>query len=245
MLDDALAHFERQIQPGKTRVALLEILDDAQRVQVVVEALAESPHFAVERLFARVREWRMPDIVRQRQRFREVFVELQDVGHGARHLRHFNGVRQPVAEVVGKARRENLRLGFQTPESARMNYAVAIALKTISVRMFRFRIPPSPALIGREPQSRKHRPLVLHFAEHGDRHLASRRGFDAQRLQQFLRLGRVLDRRVMLGQRDGGLIRGNENRGVRHQIAQNGFTLWVAPVGKIDLRQSDSLASEA
>ena len=193
MLDDALTHLERQVQPGETRVALLETLDDAQRVEVMVEALAESPHLTIERLFARVRERRVTDIVRQRQRFCEVFVQLQDVRHGARHLGDLNGVRQPVTEVVGKARGENLGLRLQTPERARMNYAVAVALKTIPVRMFRLRIPPPPASTSREPQFRKHRPLVLQFAQHGDRHLAHA-GLRSQRLQQFLRLGRVLHR---------------------------------------------------
>ena len=40
VLDDALAHPQRQIQPAKAGIALLEPGDDAQRVQIMVEAQA-------------------------------------------------------------------------------------------------------------------------------------------------------------------------------------------------------------
>ena len=38
VLEDSLAGLERQVQPGERRVALLELVDDAQRLQVVLEA---------------------------------------------------------------------------------------------------------------------------------------------------------------------------------------------------------------
>jgi hypothetical protein len=63
---------------------------------------------------------------------------------------------QPVAEVVGKPGRKDLGLGFETAKGARMDHAVAISLKTVSVWMFRFGVPPSPALLRREPQPREH-----------------------------------------------------------------------------------------
>ena len=60
-------------------------------------------------------------------------VELQHARQGARDLRHFDGVRQAVAEMVRQARREDLGLGFEPPESARMNHAVAIPLEGVAV----------------------------------------------------------------------------------------------------------------
>ena len=101
MLDDPFAHFEGQVQSGKTGVALLEGLHDAQGVQVMVEALSVARHLAVEFLLAGVREWRVADIVRQRQSLRQVFAQAQGRGDGARDLRDLDGVRQPVAEVIG------------------------------------------------------------------------------------------------------------------------------------------------
>ena len=38
VLDDALAHAEGQVESAEGGVALLEILHDAQRMQVVIEA---------------------------------------------------------------------------------------------------------------------------------------------------------------------------------------------------------------
>src|SRR2546429_7656930 len=35
MFDDAFAHFKREIETGKIQVALLEVLDNAKRVQIV------------------------------------------------------------------------------------------------------------------------------------------------------------------------------------------------------------------
>ena len=104
MFDDPLADFERQVEAGKTRVALFEALDDAQGVQVVIETFAETRHLAIQFLFAGMSEGRMADIVRQRQRFGEIFVQLQNGGQGAGNLRHFDGVGEPVAEMIGQVR---------------------------------------------------------------------------------------------------------------------------------------------
>ena len=46
---------------------------------------------------------------------------------------------ETVAEVVGIAAGEDLRLGFEAAKGAGMNDAVAIALKVVAVRMRRLR----------------------------------------------------------------------------------------------------------
>jgi hypothetical protein len=48
-------------------VALLEVLDDAERVEVVVEAEAVALEAAVEGAFAGVAEGRMADVVDERE----------------------------------------------------------------------------------------------------------------------------------------------------------------------------------
>jgi len=75
MLDDAFAHFEGKIQSAKGGVALLEIFDDAQGVQVVVEEQAVGAHGGVQGFFARVTERRMAEIMHQCERFGEIDVE--------------------------------------------------------------------------------------------------------------------------------------------------------------------------
>src|SRR5438270_3084368 len=52
---------------------------------------------------------------------------------------------QPVAEMIGNAGGENLRLVFEPAKCARMNDAVTVALKFVAVRMRKLRIPASPA----------------------------------------------------------------------------------------------------
>ena len=73
----------------------------------------------------------------QGQRFHQIGVQSKLRGDGARDLRDFDGVRQPVAEVVGVAAGENLRLRFQPAKGAGMDDAVAVALKVVAVGMRR------------------------------------------------------------------------------------------------------------
>src|SRR6266536_1263505 len=62
MLDDPFAHLEGEIQSPKSCVALLEVLHDAKRMQVMVEEKSMLSHGQVEGLFAGVAEWRMTDV---------------------------------------------------------------------------------------------------------------------------------------------------------------------------------------
>ena len=139
MFDDAFAHFEGEIEPGEIEIALLELFDDAKRMEVVVKAIAVLAHSEVELLFARVAKGRVSDIVHQSERFGKAGVEMQGVGNGSRNLRNFDGVGQPVAKMVGVTRGENLGLGFQTAKGARVNYAVAVARVSVAVGVRRLR----------------------------------------------------------------------------------------------------------
>ncbi len=61
-------------------------------------------------------------------------------GNGAGDLRDFESVREAIAKMVGIARGENLRFGFQAAERARMNHAVAVARVIVAIRVLRFRV---------------------------------------------------------------------------------------------------------
>jgi hypothetical protein len=65
MFDDAFADFEGQVQTAEGGVALLEIFDDAKRVEIVVENESMLAHGGVERFFASVAEGRMADVMDQ------------------------------------------------------------------------------------------------------------------------------------------------------------------------------------
>ena len=121
----------------------IELFDDMQRLQIVVEAVAVLAHPFVQFSFACVPEWRMADVVDQRERFCQIRIQIQRARNGSRDLRHFDRMRQPVAKMIGVARGENLRLRFQTPESARMNHAVAVARIVVAIGMRRLGVAAS------------------------------------------------------------------------------------------------------
>ncbi len=110
MLDDAFAHAQREIQSGESNVALLEDGDDAQRVQIMVEAQAMSAHRFVQRVLPGVTERRMADVVHQCERFRQVSIQPERSGNRPGKLRHLDGVRKTAAVVIRVAVGENLRL---------------------------------------------------------------------------------------------------------------------------------------
>ena len=110
-------------------VALLEVLDDAQGMKIVVEAAAVAAQAAVESALSRVAKGRMADIVNQCERFGEIFVEAERAGGSACYLGDLNGMGQAASEVVGSAAGEHLRLTSQTAEGARLHDALAITLE--------------------------------------------------------------------------------------------------------------------
>ena len=72
-------------------------------------------------------ERRMAEIVRERQRLGEIFVEPQRAGERTRDLRHFERVGEPGAVVVALVEYEHLRLVLEAAEGRRMDDAVAVA----------------------------------------------------------------------------------------------------------------------
>jgi hypothetical protein len=137
MLDHAFADFESEVQAGKPGVPLLETFHDSQSMQIVIEAFAETLHPAIQFLLACMGKWRMADVVRQCQSFREILVEPEHVRRSARDLRHLDGVRQAGPEMIAEAGGEDLGFGFQASKSARVDHPVAVALEGVAVRVGR------------------------------------------------------------------------------------------------------------
>src|SRR5215469_11798400 len=108
VLDDSFAHFKGEIQAAEGSVANLKVLDDAQRVQIVIKRQAPGAHGSVEGLLSGMSEGWVADVVYQRQRLYQVDVQAQGSAYGARDLGDFESMREPVAEVVGVASCENL-----------------------------------------------------------------------------------------------------------------------------------------
>jgi hypothetical protein len=87
-------------------------------VEIVVKVIAVLAHTQVQLLFASVPKWWMPDVMYQSKRFGKGGVQSQGTGDGTCNLRHFDCVGQAISKVVGIARGENLRLGFQAAKRA-------------------------------------------------------------------------------------------------------------------------------
>ena len=106
VLDDAFADGEGEVEAAKGGVALFKPGDDAQGVEVVVEAEAVGAEALVEGFFAGVAEGRMADVVDQGESLGELGIEAEGGGQGAGDLGDFKGVGEAAAEVVaGRARR--------------------------------------------------------------------------------------------------------------------------------------------
>ena len=69
MLDDPLADFEGEIEAAEGGVALFEVLDDAEGVEVVIEGESVLAHGGVEGIFSGVAEGRVADVVDEGQGF--------------------------------------------------------------------------------------------------------------------------------------------------------------------------------
>ena len=128
MLEDAFARFKAEIEAVERAVVLFELIDDGEALQVVLEA-AVIAHAFVQRILARVAEWRMTQIVRKRNRFDEILVHPQVARDRTRDLRHFEAVREPRAKQVALVIDEDLRLVFEPAKRGGMHDAVAIALE--------------------------------------------------------------------------------------------------------------------
>ena len=63
MFNDSLAHFKSEIDPGKSKIPMLELLDDSKRMQVVIEVATVGVHQLIQLPFTGVTEGRMPNVV--------------------------------------------------------------------------------------------------------------------------------------------------------------------------------------
>ena len=144
VLQDALARLEAQVQSVECRVALLEFVDDAQRLQVVLEATV-AVHARVQRVLPGVSEWRVAEVVCQRDRLDQVLVQPQIAADRAADLRDFDRMREPGTEQIAFVVDENLRLVFEPAKGGAVNDAVAIALELAARARPRLGVPAAAA----------------------------------------------------------------------------------------------------
>ncbi len=144
MLADAFQDFPGKVEAVEFRVAFFQKFDNAQALFVVLEPPV-APHELVEHGLARVAEGRVPQVVRQGNGFRQVFIQLQGFADRPGDLGHLQGMGQAGPVIIPLMVDEHLSLVFQTPESGGVDHPVAVALKPGSVRMFLFLVLSPPA----------------------------------------------------------------------------------------------------
>jgi hypothetical protein len=75
------------------------------------------------------------DIVHQRQSFGHVFVQPQRTGCGAGYLRHFHGVGEAAAKVIGVTVSEDLGFSGEAAKGTGMDDSRPVTLKGTAIGM--------------------------------------------------------------------------------------------------------------
>ena len=127
VFENTLTRLEREVQAVELGIALLELIDNPQALQVVLEA-AKRGHAIVERILPGMAKRRVAQVVRQRNRLHQVFIEPEGTGDRAPQLRHLQRVCQPRAKQVTFVVQKHLRFVHQPTKCGAMNDAVAVAL---------------------------------------------------------------------------------------------------------------------
>ena len=104
--------------------------------------------FDIERPLAGMAERRMAEIVRQRQRFREVLVQPQLPRQSAGDLCHLQRMGQAGAVMVALMEHEHLGLVLQAAERGGMDHPVAIPAERAAGPALRLGDQPAAAVIG-------------------------------------------------------------------------------------------------
>jgi hypothetical protein len=120
--------FPGEVQAVELRVMAFQMRHDPDRLRVVIEPTVRG-HRRRQRVLARVPERRMSQIMGQRHGLRQVLVQTQRAGHGARHLRHLQRMGQTGAEIVALMLHEDLRLVLEPAKRGGVDDPVAIPLK--------------------------------------------------------------------------------------------------------------------
>ena len=123
-----------------------------------------------ERLLPQVSERRVPEVVPERDRLREVLVQPEGARRRPRDLRHVQGVRQPDPIVVALRRQEHLCLVLQAAERLGVHDPVAVPLVDGPEVVVRLLALPALGLGCERSTLRQDLPLDLLGSLSGGRH---------------------------------------------------------------------------
>lgn len=144
MFGDALQGFPGQVEPVKFRVSRLIMGHNAQCLAIMIKP-AKGFHHLRQGLLAGMTERRMPQIVGQSQRFRQIFVKPQCTRDGTGDLGHFQAVCQPGPVMVPLVIDEHLCLMLEAAKGGGMDDPVPVPLIDGPVGAFLLILKASPA----------------------------------------------------------------------------------------------------
>src|SRR6185437_12502737 len=142
----AFSALERQVEPSKLGIALLELIDHAQGLQVVLKAPVWA-HALVERVLPGVSERGVAQIMGEADRLGKRLVQSEGARDRAGDLRHLDRVGDSGSIQVALVVDEDLRLVDQPAEGVRVNDSITIALELGPVRRLRLGIPAAARLL--------------------------------------------------------------------------------------------------
>ena len=145
VLEDTLARFKTEVEPVIQRVALLQMVHHAQALQVVLKP-AMRRHAFVERILPGVAKRGVAEVVCQRYRLHQIFIQSERAGGRAAQLGHFQRVREARAKQVALVVEEHLRFVHQPAKSGGMDNAITVALELGAGRCGQFMKPPPTRL---------------------------------------------------------------------------------------------------
>ena len=146
VLEDPFAALESEVKSTKGRVALLELIHDPQRLQVVLEA-AVVAHALIQRVLAGMAEGSMSQVVSETDRLGERLIQPERECDRARDLRHLDRVRDACAVQVALVVDEHLGLVDEAAESVGVDDAIAVALELAAKLRLRLGVVPSARLL--------------------------------------------------------------------------------------------------
>lgn len=132
MLDHPFERLEGEVESVELGIALLELGEDAEGLQIVVEP-APGRERGIERPLAGMAEGAVAEVVGERHGFGEILVDRERAGERAGDLRHLEAVGEAGAVMIAFEIGEHLRLVLEAAEGRRMHDAVAIALPAAAV----------------------------------------------------------------------------------------------------------------
>ena len=115
MLENSLARLEAEVQAVEPAISLLEMVNHAQALQVVLES-AESAHAFIERVLSGMTEGGVPQVVRQCDGFDQILVEFERASDRTSQLRDLDRMGEPGTKKIPLVIDEHLGLVFQTPK---------------------------------------------------------------------------------------------------------------------------------